>query len=129
VTHGNLVNYATDIARRLGADQAPLTFATVTAISTDLGNTAVFGALCSGGTLVLVSPDAAADAAAFAAVAERTPIDVLKVTPSHLRALLAARDARILPRRFLVLGGERASWDLIEQVRELAPCSILNHYG
>jgi amino acid adenylation domain-containing protein len=129
VTHGNLVNYATDIAPRLGAGEAPLTFATVTAISTDLGNTAVFGALCSGGTLVLVSPSAAADSSALAAQFERTPVDVLKITPSHLRALLASQDARILPRRRLVLGGERASWDLVARIRELSACPILNHYG
>jgi amino acid adenylation domain-containing protein len=129
VTHGNLVNYATDIARRLGADTEPLAFGAVTAISTDLGNTAVFGALCSGGTLVLVSPAAAADSSALAAAFARTPVDVLKITPSHLRALLASRDAGVLPRRRLVLGGERASWDLIAQVRELSQCPILNHYG
>ena len=42
--------------RRLGADEEPLAFGMVTAISTDLGNTAVFPALCTGGTLVLVEP-------------------------------------------------------------------------
>ena len=129
VTHGNLANYAGDIAPRLGADTEPLTFATVTSISTDLGNTAVFGALCSGGTLLLVSPTAAADGAALAALAQRTPIDVLKITPSPLRALLASRDARVLPRRRLVIGGERAPWDLLAEVRELSSCAILNHYG
>ena len=129
VTHGNLVNYATDIARRLGADAEPLTFATVTSIATDLGNTAVFGALCSGGTLVLVSPAAAADGAAVAALFERTPVDVLKITPSHLRALLASRDARVLPARQLVIGGERSPWDLIALIRERSDCPILSHYG
>ncbi len=67
VTHGNLVNYAADIIRRLGAETEPLSFGLVTSISTDLGNTSVFGALCSGGTLVLVSPAAAADPGALAA--------------------------------------------------------------
>ena len=129
VTHGNLVNYATAIAGRIGADREPLRFATVTAISTDLGNTAVFGALCSGGTLVLVSPAAAADGAALAGAFERSPVDVLKVTPSHLQALLASRDTRVLPRRWLVLGGERATWDLVAAVREQSDCGILNHYG
>ncbi len=129
VTHGNLVNYAADIARRLGAESEPLSFGLVTSISTDLGNTSVFGALCSGGTLVLVNPVAAADPGAFASLLERTPIDVLKITPSHLGALLAAQDARVLPRRWLVLGGERAGWELIDRVRALSSCAILNHYG
>jgi amino acid adenylation domain-containing protein len=128
VTHGNLVNYAANIAGRLGAEH-PLSFGLVTSISTDLGNTSVFGALCSGGTLVLVSPDAAGDPGAFAGLMETTAVDVLKITPSHLGALLAAGDARVLPRRWLLVGGERASWDLIDRVRQLSTCAILNHYG
>lgn len=129
VTHGNLANYATDIARRLGADAEPMSFGLVTSISTDLGNTSVFGALCSGGTLVLVSPDAAADPAALAAQLERTPIDVLKITPSHIGALLSGGDPGVLPRRCLIIGGERAPWDLVAKVQTLADCEILNHYG
>jgi amino acid adenylation domain-containing protein len=129
VTHGNLANYAADIARRLGAAEESLSFALVTSVSTDLGNTSVFGALCSGGTLVLVSPAAAGDPGALAALMMATPVDVLKITPSHLGALLAAGDARVLPRRQLVLGGERAGWDLVERVRALSDCAILNHYG
>jgi amino acid adenylation domain-containing protein len=129
VTHGNLANYAGDIVARLGADREPMSFGAVTAISTDLGNTSVFGALASGGTLVLVSPARAADAAAFSAQLEATPVDILKVTPSHLGALLAAGDPGVLPRRTLVLGGERAPWDLVERVRALSDCEIINHYG
>jgi amino acid adenylation domain-containing protein len=129
VTHGNLANYAADIVRRLDAESEPLSFALVTSISTDLGNTSLFGALCSGGTLVLVDPGAAADPGAFASLLERTPVDVLKITPSHVGALLAAQDPRVLPRRWLVLGGERSGWDLIDRVRALSSCAILNHYG
>jgi amino acid adenylation domain-containing protein len=129
VTHGNLVNYTSDIARRLSADAEPQSFAVVTSISTDLGNTALFGALCSGGMLVLVNPAVAADPGALAVQFEATPVDVLKITPSHLGALLAGDDPRVLPRRWLVLGGERAPWDLIARVRALSDCAILNHYG
>jgi amino acid adenylation domain-containing protein len=129
VTHRNLANYAADIVRRLGADEEPLSFGLVTSVSTDLGNTSIFGALCSGGTLVLVSPEAAGDPGALAALMQATPVDVLKITPSHIGALLAAGDARLLPRRWLVLGGERAAWDLLERVRALSGCAILNHYG
>jgi amino acid adenylation domain-containing protein len=129
VTHGNLVNYAAFIAGRLGADTEPLSFGLVTSVSTDLGNTSLFGALCSGGTLVLISPGAAGDPGALAAAVEATPVDVLKITPSHIGALLVANDPRVLPRRWLVLGGERAGWDLIARVRAISSCAILNHYG
>jgi amino acid adenylation domain-containing protein len=129
VTHGNVTNYAAAIIDRLGARDQPLSFATATSISTDLGNTSVFGALCSGGTLVLLSPVAAADAAQFARQARANPIDVLKITPSHLAALSAGGDASVFPRRWLVIGGERGPWDLLARVRQLADCRVLNHYG
>ena len=130
VTHANLANYASAIASRLGADEEPLSFGLVTAISTDLGNTSVFGALASGGTLVLVSPLAAADAGALGQAFKATPVDVLKITPSHIGSLLSGGDAAVLPRRWLVIGGERAAWDTVERVQSLAPgLRILNHYG
>jgi amino acid adenylation domain-containing protein len=130
VTHGNLANYVHSIGALLGAVERPLVFGMVTAISTDLGNTAVFPALCLGGTLVLVSPAAAADTAAAAAFLRAHPIDVLKITPSHLNALLVGSDATgVLPRRWLVVGGEALSWDLVARVRELGECGIVNHYG
>jgi len=129
VTQRNLANYTADIIRRLGAASEPLVFGMVTAISTDLGNTAFYPALCSGGTLALIRPEVAADVAAFADQVAEAPLDVLKITPSHLRALLRANDPGILPRAWLILGGERLSWDLVDTVRSLSRCRILNHYG
>jgi len=129
VTHGNLADYVQAIGERLGAANEPLSFGMVTAISTDLGNTAFFPALAFGGTLVLVPPAIAADAAGAAAFLDEHPVDVMKITPSHLNALLAGGDARVLPRRWLVTGGEALSWDIVARVRELAGCAILNHYG
>jgi amino acid adenylation domain-containing protein len=129
VTHRNLANYTADIIRRLGASSERLVFGMATAISTDLGNTAFYPALCSGGTLALIRPEVAADAAAFAERVEEARLDVLKLTPSHLRALLRANDSRVLPRGWLILGGERLSWDLVDRVRSLSRCRILNHYG
>jgi amino acid adenylation domain-containing protein len=129
VTNANLVNYVSDMAERLGASEEPLTFALVTAISTDLGNTSVFPALCSGGTLSLVSPATAADPGLLAARMREEPVDVIKITPSHLSALLASGESSLLPRKWLVTGGEACSWDIVARVRELSDCKILNHYG
>ncbi len=132
VTHRNLAAYATAILDRLelrGADS--VSFAAVSALSTDLGNTSVFGALLGGGTLHLVSPEDAMDGGRFAEYLRERPVDVLKITPSHLRAILdAGGTAGVLPRRWLVLGGEALSWELLERVRSAAPtCRVLNHYG
>jgi amino acid adenylation domain-containing protein len=130
VTHGNLAAYATAILDRLELASAhDTTFAAVSALSTDLGNTSIFASLVGGGTLHLVSPTEAMDGARFASYLREHPIDVLKITPSHLRALLDADDAAPLPRRWLVFGGEALSWELLERVRSTAECRILNHYG
>ncbi len=127
VTHRNLVNYTMALAERLGSEHGS-NFAVVSAISTDLGNTAIFPALVSGGCVHLISPQMSMDGEAFSAYAANNPIDVLKITPSHLRALLRS-GTEFLPRRWLVLGGEASSWNLVDEIRAASDCAILNHYG
>jgi amino acid adenylation domain-containing protein/non-ribosomal peptide synthase protein (TIGR01720 family) len=134
VTHRSLVNYATFVSRDLcaAAEEAePLHFATVSTIAADLGHTAIFPALASGGCLHLLSYEVATDAHAFAEYLARHPVDVLKIVPSHLGALLTSDEgARALPRRFLVLGGEALPPSLLGRVEALAPgCRVINHYG
>ncbi len=134
VTHRNLSNYAVHIAQRLrGGDEehGGLRYGVVSAISTDLGNTSIFPALISGGCVHLISAAASMDSAAMAAELRDMPLDVLKITPSHLGALLAGDHPRaILPRRWLVLGGEPLSWDLFDRIRSTSPsCAVVNHYG
>ncbi len=132
ITHANLVNYCDAILERLpvaSVDAEEGTrFASVTSITTDLGNTCVFPPLLSGGCAHLVDADTAIDPALFAEYARRWPIDVLKTTPSHLRALLSA-GAGVLPRQVLVVGGEALSWDLVGEARALGCPRVLNHYG
>lgn len=132
VEHRNLVNYAQFICRKLGLHQTSgLHFATVSTLAADLGNTCIFPALISGGCLHVIPYEVAADAQAFAAYTRRHPLDVLKIVPSHLRALLDSSEGSVLlPRVFLVLGGEPLSPDLVGRVRQLgAECQIINHYG
>jgi amino acid adenylation domain-containing protein len=131
VTHGNLANYTQAISATLGMKgDAPLAFASVSPLSADLGNTAIFPALCSGGSLHLIAADVAADAERFAAYAEAHPYDVLKITPTHLGALLdGTTTPALLPQQTLVLGGEACSWELAARVRQRSRCRIINHYG
>jgi amino acid adenylation domain-containing protein len=130
VTHGNLANYATCLADRLQPGDSAMRFGVVSAISTDLGNTCIFPPLISGGCVQLISPGASMDTPAILAECGGQALDVLKITPSHLSALLAGDDAAAaLPRRWLLLGGEALSWELAERIRGLAGCQILNHYG
>jgi amino acid adenylation domain-containing protein len=128
VTHANLAAYTAAISEQLGTGEG-LQFAVVSEISTDLGNTAIFPPLTSGGCIHLIDPDTAMDGTAFAAQLATQPLDVLKITPTHLRALLAAADG-VLPRKWLIVGGEALSWELVERIRAAGPtCRILNHYG
>ncbi len=131
VTHRGLSSYLSAIADRIaiGDGAEALRFGVVTTISTDLGNTSVFSALASGACLELVPVEAAMDGEAFAAHLADRPLDLLKITPSHLTALLASDQAGVLPRRWLILGGEAAPWSLLEQVRARSECAIVNHYG
>jgi len=128
VTHSNLAAYTAAVAERIGATPG-MAFASVSEVSTDLGNTVIFPALTTGGLLHLIDAETVMDGTALAARSSAQPIDVIKITPTHLRALLDA-DAGILPRRWLIVGGEAFSWDLVDRIRAAgAQCRILNHYG
>lgn len=130
IEHRSLLNYVDAIGARLALPPGSR-FATVSTFAADLGHTAIFPALCTGGCLDIISHDRAADPAALAEYFHHHPIDCLKIVPSHLATLLAttARPS-LLPRRQLILGGEAASWMLIQQIQQQAPtCQILNHYG
>jgi len=129
VDHHALVNYTEFILQRLHVTE-PLHFATVSTITADLGNTCIFPALVSGGCLHLISYDVAMEAALFSDYVAKHPIDVLKIVPSHLNALLAAGAPDILPRQYLILGGEALSWELVDRIFETKPaCKVINHYG
>jgi amino acid adenylation domain-containing protein len=130
VTHRSLANYTARMLDRLEAHDAAFRFAIVSALSTDLGYTSVFPPLVSGGSVHLIPPQTAVDPDAFAAFTAAEPIDVLKITPSLLSALLAEGGDGILPRRWLISGGEALTPELVELIRtSRARCRIMNHYG
>lgn len=130
VEHRQVVNYVTGLLSRLSLDQQA-SFATVSTVAADLGNTSIFGSLCSGRTLHVLSVERGFDPDAVADYMAGHRIDVLKIVPSHLAGLLeAGRPERVLPRRYLILGGEAVHASLVERIRALAPeCEIINHYG
>lgn len=129
VRHRNLVNYTQFMLKRLKIE-GPLQFATVSTISADLGNTCIFPSLFSGGCLHILRHDVALEPRHFSDYLSRHAIDVLKIAPSHLQALLSDDHAGMLPRKCLVLGGEAFSRQLLNSILALSPAGkILNHYG
>ncbi|MDA5282551.1 non-ribosomal peptide synthetase [Streptomyces sp. Isolate_45] len=104
---------------------------TLATTAADLGHTAVFGALCTGRSLFLAAPDEVLSAEALVRRFREQPVDMLKIVPSHLAALLdSAEGPELLPTTCLVLGGEELPASLAQEVRRLRPgLRILNHYG
>jgi amino acid adenylation domain-containing protein/non-ribosomal peptide synthase protein (TIGR01720 family) len=130
VPYGAVAAYATALLERL-AVPGPASFAIVSSFAADLGYTCVLGALWSGGALHVIDAQTARDPAALQAWAGQAPIDVLKIVPPHLAALLDAPDAvALLPRKALILGGDTLPWRLVDRIRAMgACCRIYNHYG
>ncbi|MGK6311331.1 amino acid adenylation domain-containing protein, partial [Variovorax sp. DT-64] len=131
VTHGALARYVQAVLARLDLPEAARSMAMVSTVAADLGHTVFYGALCAGRALHLMPAETAFDPEAFAAYMSSRNVDVLKIVPSHLQALLGAQQpARVLPAHLLVLGGEASPWPLIERIGRLSPGTrVLNHYG
>ncbi|GHO82467.1 non-ribosomal peptide synthetase [Dictyobacter formicarum] len=133
IRHANLLNYTQGLLTRMQA-QAGWHFATVSTLAADLGNSAIFGALGSGGCLHVFDYETITQATAFVQAMHEQRIDVLKIVPTHLSSLLAALpedgQRQLLPRQRLLLGGERVSSQLRSRLAALAgTCRVYNHYG
>ncbi|RMU26346.1 Pyoverdine sidechain non-ribosomal peptide synthetase PvdI, partial [Pseudomonas amygdali pv. morsprunorum] len=130
VSQGALASYVRGLLEQLQlAPEASM--ALVSTIAADLGHTVLFGALCSGRTLHVLTEALGFDPDAFAAYMAEHQVGVLKIVPGHLAALLqASHPADVLPQHALIVGGEACSPALVEQVRQLKPdCRVINHYG
>jgi amino acid adenylation domain-containing protein len=130
VRHRNLVNYAEYMLKRLRVQQ-PLQFAVASTISADLGNTCIFPSLFSGGCLHILKQDVALEPRLFSDYLSRHAIDVLKIAPSHLQAILSDSERKeMLPSKYLILGGEAFSRQLLDSILAIPrSCKIINHYG
>jgi amino acid adenylation domain-containing protein/FkbM family methyltransferase len=130
IEHRNIVNYVLGVTERLRLEPG-MTYATVSTIAADLGNTVIFTALATGGCLHVISLERSQNQAMLSDYFNRAPVDVLKIVPSHLAALQTGKNPeQVMPRQRLILGGEPSRVDWIGRLRELSPdCEIYNHYG
>jgi amino acid adenylation domain-containing protein len=131
VEQRQLLNYVRAVSEKLSLPEGA-SFATVSTLAADLGNTMIFPALCLGGSLHVMAEERIVNPDALADYFGSHRIDCLKVVPSHLEALLTAqRPEQVLPRRRLILGGEAARTSLLARLGGLAEpaCEIFNHYG
>ena len=144
ITHANAVHYARAVSRVLG-DVPPsqpgdgfavldgLRFGMLTTLAADLGNTSLLPALLSGATLHVLPKEVTTEPARFAEYASMNALDVLKLTPNHLMALLAGKSGAeltaLLPQRWVVLGGEALRPEVARVLLGANACRVLNHYG
>ncbi|MEP6619265.1 MAG: amino acid adenylation domain-containing protein [bacterium] len=144
VTHANIVHYTRAVSRVLadvpraqagdglkGLDG--LRFGLVSTLAADLGMTSSATALLAGGTLHVLSKDVTMDPSKFAEYVSVHPFDVLKITPNHLAALIAGKSgaelAGVLPKRWVITGGEALRFDTAQALLSARSCRVLNHYG
>jgi amino acid adenylation domain-containing protein len=125
-----LLNYSKTVWQRMNM-KAGDSFATISSIAADLGNTMIFPPLIHGGEVVMIPEDHSTDASLLAGWFSRQTIDCLKIVPSHIASLLHSSKAEnLLPRKLLIMGGEKCTAGIVRRVRSLAPnLRIINHYG
>ncbi|MDQ1266727.1 MAG: hypothetical protein QG635_1879, partial [Bacteroidota bacterium] len=130
IEHRQLANYTSAILKILRPMAGDI-FANVSSLAYDLGYTMLFPALVSGGCIDIIDSELITDASGISEYFRNNPSDFLKITPSHFGSLLTSQEASaIIPRKALLLGGEKLSYSLIERIWELKPdCRIINHYG
>lgn len=130
IEHRSLVNYVVSILRDLEISELA-SFALVSTLGADLGNTMLFPSLCTGGCLHILPEESVVDSKVFADYLSVNSIDYLKIVPSHLAALTDPSDVRrSLPAKAVILGGEGSPSQWVEHLQTQAPdCKFFNHYG
>ena len=128
IRHRSLVDYVYGLNERVQIEQCQ-SYALVSTIATDLGNTVIYSSLVFGGALHLFSKEAVSNIEYLHEYFKRHTIDCLKIVPSHWKAL---RDeaALLLPKKLLIFGGEALQREIVEDIKDAGTsCRIINHYG
>ena len=130
VEHRQALNYAEAIKRRVKLT-AGARYGLLQPLTVDSSLTMLWGALLTGGRLLLIKKERGLDPEELATTFEREPIDYLKIAPSHLAALLAgASPERLLPHRAIIIGGEASHWQWASTIAAHMPEGrMYNHYG
>ncbi|MEO6228747.1 MAG: amino acid adenylation domain-containing protein, partial [Ferruginibacter sp.] len=128
IEHRNLVDYVVGLNNKVQVNHCK-SFALVSTIATDLGNTVIYASLLSGGALHIFSKDAATNVEMLHEYFATNKIDCLKIVPSHWKALCMG-DELLVPAKLLVFGGEALRSEVVENIAASHPaCKVVNHYG
>ncbi|MCB9253007.1 MAG: amino acid adenylation domain-containing protein, partial [Flavobacteriales bacterium] len=128
ITHDQVMDYVSGLEDKISISKNK-SYALVSSIATDLGNTVVYGSLLSGGTLHVMSKTRSSDSVYLREYFTRQGIDCLKIVPSHWEALSEGEEM-LLPKSQLIFGGEALSGRIVERIYGLSgSCEVINHYG
>ena len=128
IEHRSLVDYVFGLNQKTKINDCS-SFALVSTIATDLGNTVIYSSLLSGGALHLFTKESVSNIEYLHKYFDEHEIECVKIVPSHWKAL--KKDEKLLlPKKLLVFGGEALKTELIESIRQAnADCKVVNHYG
>ncbi|MEO6188652.1 MAG: amino acid adenylation domain-containing protein, partial [Ginsengibacter sp.] len=128
IEHRNLVDYITGLFEKTGINNCH-SFALVSTIATDLGNTVIYSSLACGGTLHVFTKETVSNIEMLQQYFDEHKIECLKIVPSHWRALSPGVNL-LLPGKLLIFGGEALPEKIIEDIRSSGShCRVVNHYG
>ncbi|HEX8376315.1 MAG TPA: amino acid adenylation domain-containing protein, partial [Pedobacter sp.] len=128
ITQGNMLDYIKGLDECTEINDCE-SYALVSTMATDLGNTVLFSWLVSGGTLHVFSKEMVSHIENLHRYFNQHRIECLKIVPSHWKALLKDGEA-LLPSHLLIFGGESLQGDVIRTIRETgSDCRVVNHYG
>lgn len=130
IAHGSVLHYAFSIYEKLGSPQK-VNAVHASTFAADLGLTNLLVALVSGGMLRILDKTESTDPATFNNIIDEEEISLVKITPSHLLALISGMHRPYKrPINHIVLGGEKLSWETVQTILSLGICANLyNHYG
>ena len=129
VEHQQLIHYSEAAIKQLALPRQSH-YGLISTLVADLGNTMLFPGWLTASCVHLLGKNEANDGQALSRYCQHSPLDCLKIVPSHLEALLSAGEPQLLPTQVLVLGGEPVSQTLLTQLSELSQeRRIYNHYG
>ncbi|MFB9876431.1 amino acid adenylation domain-containing protein [Planobispora siamensis] len=127
VQHRQVMVYLAGVRERLEIEPGGV-YGLLQSLAFDFGVTVFYLCLMTGGTLHLIPSRTAGRE--LAAYLREHGVGHLKLTPSHLAALLTdAPAAELLPDKLLILGGEAAPQGWAAELAAAGRCRVVNHYG
>ncbi|WP_103071998.1 hybrid non-ribosomal peptide synthetase/type I polyketide synthase [Aquimarina sediminis] len=128
ITHENVTDYTIGLFNHTPIKTCR-SFALMSNIATDLGNTVIYGALLSGGALYLPKKETLRNTESMYEYFEAHSIDCIKIVPAHWKALTRS-DSLLLPNKMIIFGGESLPVSYVNMIKEQSSkITVINHYG